>query len=374
MNTLKGVVHYRRDEHWEQGSTYNPAGNFASLDAAKTQSDETWSFAAENTFHATRAFDVVTGVSYDINEVLRADGTNFILPELEKWNWQGALIYRYSRDGEVHADVSSRTRFPTLFDRYSTRFGGRTEQPLLDAERATNYEIGVSDTFLHTVHVSGALFYSDIEGLIQTAFSGANQNGSLVVYNADGDHEGVELSIDWDATRALRIGGNYTYLHRDVDFVEASRSIAPPVTQQQRNAVAASQVEGTPEHEIFIYASWRPFSQLTLTPSMEITTDRTALVTSCASTLVLTGADVGNPDVTRGNCNKGGTPITAATAKPSYVDIGSYALLNFQAEYEFTENFSTGVGVTNLLDQNYALADGFPEPGRQFYATARAKF
>ena len=62
------------------------------------------------------------------------------------------------------------------------------------------------------------------------------------------------------------------------------------------------------------------------------------------------------------------------TGRPSYVDIGSYAMLNFQAEYAFTREFTTAIGVTNLLDQNYSLAEGFPEPGRQFYATARAKF
>ena len=64
----------------------------------------------------------------------------------------------------------------------------------------------------------------------------------------------------------------------------------------------------------------------------------------------------------------------SSVGRPNFTDIGSYALLNFRADYDFTENFSTAVGVTNLLDQNYALADGFPEPGRQFYATARAKF
>ena len=39
-----------------------------------------------------------------------------------------------------------RTRFPTLFERYSTRFGARAADPNLDPERATNYELGASDT------------------------------------------------------------------------------------------------------------------------------------------------------------------------------------------------------------------------------------
>jgi iron complex outermembrane recepter protein len=145
MNTLKGAVHLRRDYHWEQALDFDPNDKFTGYEPRKKLAEEDWSFAIENTFHATRYFDVVTGVSYDTNQVLRADGTKFPLPDLEKWNWQGAAIYRYSRDGSVHADVSSRTRFPTLFDRYSTRFGGRTEEPDLNAERATNYELGCSD-------------------------------------------------------------------------------------------------------------------------------------------------------------------------------------------------------------------------------------
>jgi len=371
MNTLKGAVHWRRDAHWEQGINYNADGSFNAIDPQKQLSEETWSLAAENTFHATRSVDVVTGVSYDVNEVTRADNTLQPLPELEKWNWQAAAIYSYSRDGKVHADVSSRTRFPTLFDRYSTRFGGRTEEPGLDAERATNYEIGVSDSFFGSVHVSSAIFYSDIESLIQTAFSAANGNNSLVVYNADGDSRGFEFSVDWDATRTLRVGGNYTYLDRDVNFGAASQVyLAPPGANQAnaRASIAASQVEGTPDHEVFLYASWKATSQLTLTPSMEIAGDRTVLVTSCDSTLVAQGAA---NNQTQAACSK--APGTT-TGRPSYVDIGSYALLNFQAQYEFTDHFTTAVGITNLLDQNYSLADGFPEAGRQFYATARAKF
>jgi iron complex outermembrane receptor protein len=32
------------------------------------------------------------------------------------------------------------------------------------------------------------------------------------------------------------------------------------------------------------------------------------------------------------------------------------------------------IGGINLLDQNYSFAEGFPEPGRQFFANLRARF
>lgn len=90
----------------------------------------------------------------------------------------------------MHADVSSRTRFPTLFDRYSTRFGTKAQNPGINPERATNYEIGVSDTLVKSVKLSSAVFYSDLDNSIQNAFSGPNGNNSIVIYNADGDNCG----------------------------------------------------------------------------------------------------------------------------------------------------------------------------------------
>lgn len=381
MNTLKGVIHYRQDVHKEWDLDYDATaltGPFTGRSPTETSKEETWSFAAENTFHATSFLDFVAGVSYDTNQVLRADFTETATPttlrsqpekpEVDAWNWQGAAILDYSRTGIAHASVSSRTRFATLFERYSTRFGTRSVDPNLDPERATNYELGASDLF-GDVKVSGAVFYSDIRDNIQNAFYAANGNNSIVGINVDGESYGLELSADWDVTRTVRVGGNYTYIERDFDYLSASREITPFAQSTQAVAsVAAYQPEGTPAHKAFLYASWQATHQLTLTPSLELSSDRTVLITDCRTTLT-SGATVSSAV----GC-PGANTRTATQARPNFTDIGSYALLNFRADYDFTENFSTAVGVTNLLDQNYALADGFPEPGRQFYATARAKF
>ena len=57
-NTLKGAIHWRRDAHWEQGVNYDNNNNITTIDPAKQLSEETTSFAVENTFHATRYLDV----------------------------------------------------------------------------------------------------------------------------------------------------------------------------------------------------------------------------------------------------------------------------------------------------------------------------
>ncbi len=366
MNTLKGAIHFRRDFHNEQSINYKYVPSYSvTLDPAKRQSEETWSFALENTFHATRSLDIVTGASYDTNQVLYANGGTD-KPDIDAWNWQAAAIYSYSDTGKVHADVSSRTRFPTLFERYSTRFGSKLANPDIAPERATNYEIGISDNVFRNVHVSSAIFYANIDDSIQNAFSAANGNASIVGFNADGYNYGFELSADWDVMPGLRLGGNYTYLERHLDFGSAALDLASGTTQAQRNAVAASQIEGTPRHKGLIYLAWKATDRLTLTPSVELATDRTVLVTSCSSTLVNT---TGQTNAT-GNCGK----TSGYTGKPNYMDIGAYALVNFQAEYAFTEGTTIAIGAMNLLDENYSLADGFPEPGRQLFANVRARF
>ena len=57
-------------------------------------------------------------------------------------NVQGAAYWRYAEARELHCVVSSRTRFPTIFERFSTRFGNAIPNPDLEPERALNYEMG----------------------------------------------------------------------------------------------------------------------------------------------------------------------------------------------------------------------------------------
>jgi len=96
---------------------------------------------------------------------------------------------------------------------------------------------------------------------------------------------------------------------------------------------------GVPTHKAFLYAAWRPIEALTITPSLDLAGDRWSEV---------------NP----------------APAFP-YVRTGQYTLLSLAAEYRFARNVDVVFGTTNLTDDNYALAWGFPQPGRTFYLKTR---
>ena len=338
FNDIKLAVHYRRDVHRE-GDLRNPTSATPFQEPTQTNREDTWSLAAENTLHITRSLNFVTGLGYDRLTVLLAETfpnaatsgspTRQDTPDFDAWNGQGALIYSYSNTGKAHASVSDRARFATVFERYSTRFGTTVANPDLAAERARNYELGVSDRLFSDVTVSTALFYAELKDSIQ--FVTRRSPAGNRYENVDGRHYGMEVSLDYDVTKTFRIGGNFTYLEQDLDFI-----------------TPGAKPEGVPRHKAFVYLAWTATDKLTVIPSYEFASDRYSVVTSRA----------GQPNLN----------------VPFYASAGSYDLLNLNVEYKVNENISASVGGTNLLDQNYELVEGFPAAGRQFFGNVRAKF
>ncbi len=154
-------------------------------------------------------------------------------------NWQGALVWRHARTGEWHASISDRSRFPVIFELYSTRFGFATPNPDLGPERATNIELGWSRT-IGATRASAAVFYSDVRDLIQTVVLPDTTTQTQNVGN--GEFSGVELSIDAPIGNTLRAGGNYTYMHRTI-----------------RDALLPNlRPTGVPTHRAFLYSTWQP--------------------------------------------------------------------------------------------------------------------
>ncbi len=242
-------------------------------------------------------------------------------------NWQFALQRHYSADGQVGFSVSSRSRFPNNFERFSTRLGAGKPNPDLAPERANHFELSWQTSPTEGAQVSAAVFYTDVQELIQAVLVQEGTQSLAQSQNVgDGHFSGVELAGEFRVFPQLRFGANYSYLHREIK----------DALQPNLEAV------GAPTHLGFAYAAWQPLASVTVQPSVELAGNR--------------WSDI-----------NGSTSL-------GYDRTGRYALVNLQVSWQPVKNVEAVVGARNLLDKNFELAPGFPEPGRSLFTKVRVKF
>lgn len=331
-NRLSIAFHYRRDEHVEYSQVF-PTGF---IEPPQKSLEDTFSIAVEDRLQLGPALSLTAGFSYDWRDLRQSDefalngarngGTLFGYPlvDADTWNAQGRIEWTPDADTSAHLSLSSRTRFPTLAERFSSRFGGATSNPDLEAERATNLELGGSKRF-GAVRVEGNAFYSWLEDAIVAfpfIFDGTSVSQSRNV--GKGEYYGVELAVSAQASDTLGLGANYTWTERD--FTDPT--------------VPAFEPTEVPRHKAFAWASWEPVGRLTILPSVEIASDR----------------------------------WTVNTAGTRYYRTGAYVQANLRVDYEAIDGVVLGAGVRNAFDDSYTLTDGFPEAGRSFFLSARARY
>ena len=334
-DALSVAFHYRRDKHVEYQQSF-PSGV---TEPPQTSIEDTFSLAAENRLTLAPALTLTVGGGYDWRDLRQAEdyaNNAFVFYPLHNshaLNGQGLLSWRPSSSEELHLSVSSRTRFPTLFERFSSRFGGAVSNPDLKPERATNYEIGGSKDF-GVLHAEGAVFYSHLDDVIVNfpfIFTTCTPAGvctpNAVTQSRNlghGNYYGAEMSLAARLSPALELGGNYTFIHRDLH---------DPTNP-------AFEPTDVPSSKGFLYADWTPVARLHVTPNLDLASDR----------------------------------WTVNSAGTHYYRTGAYALANLRIDYELAHGLEVGVGARNLFDDNYQLVDGFPEPGRSYFVSLRGRY
>lgn len=328
-HTLRGAVHYRRDRH--DSINYPSPSLGLPRDPTERSEEETWSIALENTWAARDDLQVIAGISYDKATVLKADwtadATGLPTGSSDAVNWQLAAIWEPDAGQEYRASLSSRTRFPTLFNRYSTRFGSAVPNPDLDPERALNLELGYRGDFGPAM-IDAAVFYSKVEDVIESMPVGEDLVQSQNV--GDGTYKGFEIAATWEATDRIALTANYTFL---------DRAVSDPVRADYRPT-------DTPRHSAFLRADWRATETLIVSPSVEIASSR------------LSEAAVQPDDPTL----------------IGYTRMGGFGLANLDFDWQVTPQASIFFGARNLFDRNIELVEGYPEPGRTFFFTTRVSF
>ena len=358
-DTLRLALHYRHDKHVEFQTSFSTTG-VSSTEPRQTQTEETFSVALENEMKLSPNLSFTVGGSFDWRNLILAEeygsplgtsGTpsviyNYPRRDADTWNLQGRFDWRGDDGMNLHASLSSRARFPTIFERFSQRFNQAIPNPDLKSERATNAEVGGGWSNAH-IRVEGALFYNWVDNAIFSVPVAAYPCTASTTPPAmptpgctlrtmtqsrnvgKGEYYGVELSVSATVLRGLDVGINYTGIKRKLDY-DANPLFRPT---------------GVPTHKGFAYLDWAPVERLHIIPSIEMVSDRWTQFTALT-----------------------------ATAPQVYYRTGSYVNAGLRVDYAIADNVEIGIGGRNLFDDYYMLTDGFPETGRTLFASIRAKY
>jgi iron complex outermembrane receptor protein len=307
-HTLKASFHYKQDRHRE-----NNAG-----EPVRTFIDQTLSLGVEDVYRISNKLSLVPGISYNSRTSLRAENyesttrtiSAFAGNNSDALNAQVGLFYNPTTQRQLSLTVARKTRFATIKDRYSYRLGSAIPNPDLKAETATHYEAAYSDQYSPRLQLQASAFYSRLTDAIQQVNNvqpGVYQfqnTGRAAFYGGD-------VSLTVPVSSAFAAGAQYSYIRRenlsnpDLTFIDV------------------------PNHKIFTYAQARIARRVALIGSVEYNSSRYST---------------------------------------SYgVQTGGFMLANVKGSVQVYKFVSLEGGVNNLFDRNYALAEGFPEPGRNFF-------
>ena len=305
-NTLKLAVHEKHDLHRE----YNVG------QTAKAFEDNTLSLAVENSWTASQHISVIVGARQDFRDTIKAQDlvgsviSSFPLENNQAANYQLAVIGRISEQQEVTGYIARTTRFPTLKDRYSYRFGSALPNPALAPEKSWNYGLDYSIKPSDNLKFMASLYQSKLSNVIQQV-----DNVAPGVYQfrntGEATYSGFECSADWKPASWFKAFGGYSYIDRKNDSNPSLR------------------FTDVPHNKISGYLQF------------------------------LLGKNTWALVETEYNSRRYSTSDGKYTA-------GSYGLLNLGANTTLHNSLSIQAAVENLFDRNYAVSEGYPEPGRQF--------
>lgn len=309
-HVLRFVGHYKTDEHTELDATGLRNTNFE---------DSLASFAMEDNIRLAAAWQLSLGVA---RHALRPDrvfsiGNPYSLPDKQTaTDVQAGLFHDWSPAARLYATVARKSRLPTLKDRYSQRLGTYVENPALRPEESINYELGYEGLPWAGTRAEAAVFFSDITDKIQSV---GNVAGTLSQMQNVGEVRaaGVELGLDAVLSHWLEVGGSYTFVDLD------------------NRSDPATRLTDVPRHKLVAHAVLRPAEAWELVALAQHDSSRWA-----SNTVRLSG----------------------------------FTTLSLKAAYALRKDVSVEAGVSNLADKNYALADGFPSPGRMWFANAEYRF
>ena len=313
------AFHYKRDVH-RGDDPDNP------LDPGEHFEDATHSIGIERQQYPSERLTMTYGVSLDGRNPQSAWATQggtvetYPLQSDTAWNPMVTARWKLSRNRSYHLGISRKTLFPTMFDRYSYRMERALPNPSLAPERAVHYETGWTwGKPDGRSSVEATLFWSDVSDFIEdvAVAPGVTQKQNV----GQVDRKGFELAWEHQITEARRYGLSYGYLSQDA------------------TGAGGQTLQGLPRHSVFAWHEQHHGTSL-----------RSVLSAAWE-----------------------GSRLRSLDAEPATA-VGRHLSIDVKLCWEGNEGATWELASTNLLDEDYELDPGWPEPGRQITLTWRKRW
>jgi iron complex outermembrane receptor protein len=305
---LSASAQFKNDRHKE----------FNVGEPIRTTRDYTASIGVEDSYQVNERLMLLPGIGVNLRGSLEAEdynaATNTITNHPNNKNYafnaQIGAVYQLNEQHKLNASIARKTRFATIKDRYSYRMGTAIPNPDLKSEAAIHYEAGYTGIVISKLQVSASIFYSDITDAIMQVNS-VQPNVSQLQNTGKAAFYGSELAANYILLKGWNAGAQYSYLHRtnlsnkDLKFTDA------------------------PDHKILISSGYQFKRIAAVQASMEY------------------------------NSSRYSTSYGTKAAE--------YAIANVSLRTKAYRWISVEAGVNNAFDKNYAISEGFPEAGRNYF-------
>lgn len=314
---LRGGANWRRDVH----RSHNVGEPVA------RQADDIYNIAAEALLTPSPLWELTAGVglygrkgtdaqSYENKALVDYPVTNDA-----DFNYQASGKYRFATRHAVKLSFARTSRFPTLSERYTHKFGKSIPNPDLQTEHAYNLDLTVEGRWSDFKwSVSG--FYSFINNAIMeiTALDPDNPTVWQLQNKGRAQFRGIEVALAQALPGNVTLTANYTYINR---------------VNRTDPAVKFTDV---PASKLVVTADWE------IGWGFAVNADMSA----CSRALSTSDGTLHAP---------------------------GFALFNVNASKSlWHRQISLRGGISNVFDRLYNFTEGYPQQGRVFYAAVAFNF
>ena len=352
-HTLSSGVHYERyalknttwnTSNWRDGASHSDKDIFSEGDG-KTETKALW---AQEAWYLTPDLKLTVGGRYEdwrgfdgLNVATRTTPTDTTVTRVpqptvtgNKFSPKALLSWHASQDWTLTAALAKAYRFATAAELYQLVTTGTTftsPDPNLKPDNVTSAELRAERRF-ERGSVQLSLFQDDVHDAIISQFKTLNGSTTPVSFVSNVDHvraRGAELAFGTNDVliKGLAFSGNVTAVDPKTLALSGRASVADSGAV---SAAIGKQLPNIPKWRTTVTALYRPDEHFTFT-----------LAGRYSSKLYTT---LDNVDV-RYN---------------TYQGFSEWFVMDTKVNYRVNENWSTSLGVDNLLDRKYFLFHPFP--------------